>query len=619
MNRNAYHLIGAALLLIALTAFYALTMQTIPNGSSHYYMIDAGETQIILNNWGTLHATGYPLYVITGNIITDIASLFGMDPATSPGFVSLVWTISGLALFGWLILHLTARAELALGAVVLLGLSRTVWLHSGVAEVYAFNLVILAGLLLLAFWRGPIPGRVYWLALLGGIAIGHHRLMVVMIPALVYAAWPVLTANRERLPRVIGTSLLIGLAGLLPYLYLPLRAWAGADWVYGEPGTLSGFIDQFMGEEGQRFVRPPESIAEYLENAGIINATLFNDVTLPGLLVGFAGLIVALRVARYRRPALSMLIAGAAAYIFHSALWWTDPMPALTLPTIIAVVMGWAFLADVILRWWDTKQHPHRLVSIVPGLMIALLVVGLAGGLFSQNRGFVHELTTDPTGLDTIAELQAAPDESVVMLAWGPRYFAAAFAQLFYDDLTHITLVDHQADFAALINDTTLITPEYTFFTQSPAWWTEQIGGDVHLYAAAPGFVQIVAAPRIAGAVPDDVTMTPDAVTVICGDDSLALDVTWQNGAAPHDEDLSVFVHALDAGGAITGQGDMSAPVYGWRPLTTWQPGERIRDIYPINDIEPGAVVGLNYGFYRMTEAGEFENVHAFEINADCA
>ena len=67
MKRN--FLTGLVIALGILAAVYLSTLQTIPNGSSHYFMIDVGETQIVLNEWGTLHATGYPLYVITGNLL----------------------------------------------------------------------------------------------------------------------------------------------------------------------------------------------------------------------------------------------------------------------------------------------------------------------------------------------------------------------------------------------------------------------------------------------------------------------------------------------------------------------------------------------------------------------
>jgi hypothetical protein len=56
-SRN-HTIAGFAVVLLILLPFYLITLQTIPNGAEHYYMIDVGEMQIVLNKWGTLHATG---------------------------------------------------------------------------------------------------------------------------------------------------------------------------------------------------------------------------------------------------------------------------------------------------------------------------------------------------------------------------------------------------------------------------------------------------------------------------------------------------------------------------------------------------------------------------------
>src|SRR3954453_23745793 len=87
-------LIVLAILLVA----YLSTLQTIPNGSEHYYMIDVGETQNVLNQWGTLHATGYPLYVIVGNVLVAGLRVLGVNAATAPGITSLIYGMIALTL-----------------------------------------------------------------------------------------------------------------------------------------------------------------------------------------------------------------------------------------------------------------------------------------------------------------------------------------------------------------------------------------------------------------------------------------------------------------------------------------------------------------------------------------
>ena len=204
-------LIGLVTLTILLV-MYLVTLQTIPNGSEHYYMIDVGETQNVLNQWGTLHATGYPLYVMVGNGLVAGLRVLGVNAATAPGVTSLIYGMIALGLLYVLAAHVIEPSPLAPlpqgegnvtttffqkhqhellagGMVVLFGLTRTVWVHHSIAEVYSFGLMIVAGLLLLALWPKPIRGRVYWLALLGGIGAFHHRAIGMAAPALVYAVW----------------------------------------------------------------------------------------------------------------------------------------------------------------------------------------------------------------------------------------------------------------------------------------------------------------------------------------------------------------------------------------------------------------------------------------------
>ena len=165
----------AALLVLALLVVYLPTVQTIPNGSDHYYMIDVGETQVVLNVWGTLHYTGYPLYVLTGSALVALFRLFGANPAAAASLVSLVWGVLGLLLVTVLAAHLTKRPLLAALTALVYGLTRTVWIHAGIAEIYSFGFVLLMLLLTLALWHHPLRGRIVGLALLGGLGLWSPR------------------------------------------------------------------------------------------------------------------------------------------------------------------------------------------------------------------------------------------------------------------------------------------------------------------------------------------------------------------------------------------------------------------------------------------------------------
>lgn len=615
------------IVLTILFVFYLPTLQTIPNGADHYYMRDVGETQVVLNTWGTLHATGYPLYVITGNILVTVMRTLGTAPAAAPALVSLLWSVVALALVYALALHLLfpplsegegpgVRVILpAMLVTLLFGLTRTVWIHAVIAEIYSFGLAILALLFVLALWR--IPNRIYLLALVGGLGVFHHRALILAAPALIYAVWLELTADRRRLLHVVPASLLLGLVGFLPYLYLPLRAHTGASWVYGEPDTWAGFWNEFFGREAEQYIGLPDSWDRLVANANTVNAVLVTDLTAPGIALGVLGLLVALNRAELRRAAMTFLIAGVTTYLFHITLY-TDILSALILPIIVSVAFGWLFLLGILMK--DILVGTQRAVSLhwCSGLLVAVSLP-LSWWFISQNRSLVYEnwrvisdLTTNPTGLETVALVQNVPSGSTLMLPWGVRHHAVGFARDVLGELQHLTLVDHKADFGEIVARGMLVTPEYTFYNHPVSWWEERLGTRVYLRAAAPYLVQIDTQPERVP-VGEDVTALEHALRCEAG--SIILEVAWYAPIRP-DRDLSVFVHLLDADGNLIAQGDQSAPVYGWRPLTTWEVGEVVRDMYVLPRLAGAQTI--RYGLYQRLASGEFQNALEMEMPVEC-
>jgi len=224
---------------------------------------------------------------------------------------------------------------------------------------------------------------------------------------------------------------------------------------------------------------------------------------------------------------------------------------------------------------------------------------------------------SDPAGLEAIATAEGTPPGATLMIPWGVQYFAVKFAQdvdpALAPGLRDVPIVDHRTDFLPLAREGTLVVPAETLWNQPPAWWEARLGQPPVVQAAAPGLVQIGLTPGRVDNPPEG--FGPAAERIVCAAGRVILEVTWYAPETPA-EDLSVFVHALDAGGTIIAQADQSAPVYGWRPLTTWRAGEAVRDIYALA-ADPAAVRQVRYGLYRVTAAG-FENVHTYTVEVSC-
>jgi hypothetical protein len=605
LQQRRRFLLGFVISILVLLPFYAITLQTIPNGSDEPPMIDVGETQVVLNVWGTLHATGYPLYVMSSAALVGVLKAIGGSAAAAPAVTSLLWGMVALASIYTLAAHLTRRVMPASMMVVLLGLTRSVWLHHAIAEIYTFGLLITALLLLLALWKREIRGRIYWLALIGGFGVGHHRAILMIAPALLYAAWP--TLRRSKLPRVISLSIVLGVIGLLPYAYLPLRANADALWVYGEPGTLSGLWDQFIGREASRFIGATSSL---IENFNRVNVALLADLTAPGLLIGSIGLALATRTLRHRRAAITFLIAGGVSYIFH-VLFYSDILAALILQITLSLAFGWLFIMDWLLvravQTTKTRDFQFQIPVWVQGYVLGVVTLfGLL--LIAQNILYIRGMTYDGTGIQTIEAVKQIEPGSTLMIPWGTRHFAAGFARDVLGELPDVTLIDHKVEMLS-----PLITLPETFYSYPVDWWQERFGQPVYLTSTQPGLVRIDTQMERIDHSAAGVSVVEQAVS--CSPERWILQVAWASAEKPA-HDLSVFVHLLDEDGNILAQADQTAPVYGWRPMTSWQAEEIVRDVYALPRNEKATLI--RYGLYRQLDSGSFQNEYEYETAPAC-
>ena len=178
------------------------------------YQGDAGELITVAYTLGIAHPPGYPLY-------TMLAHLFTLIPwgsvAWRVNLFSAVTSAVSLAVLYLIILKLTKSKLAGLGTALILGLSQTFWLYSLVAEVFALNNFFVLLIVYLALQK-----KFHWMAFTLGLSLSNHHTIVLVFPALAYLLWP----DRKKILDVkyLLPAILLGTAGLLPYLYFVLRA-----------------------------------------------------------------------------------------------------------------------------------------------------------------------------------------------------------------------------------------------------------------------------------------------------------------------------------------------------------------------------------------------------------
>lgn len=83
-----------------------------------------------------------------------------------------------------------------------------------------------------------------------------------------------------------ATSLFSLLWGLLTYIYLPIREWLGAEWLFSNPGTWEGFRALVLDTKSDRIVEVPATLAEWRNRVSSIWGLLRDDWPLLFLVAG---------------------------------------------------------------------------------------------------------------------------------------------------------------------------------------------------------------------------------------------------------------------------------------------------------------------------------------------
>lgn len=268
---------------------------------------DSLEFQLVCYQLGIAHPTGYPLYTLLGKLFTFL-------PVGDVAYrVNLLSAVAGAA--AWPAMYalgriLGLRRTGALAAAMALGLSPVFWSQATVAEVYSLHgLFVLALLALLARWgHAPDPwafrARTWGLAFVLGLSLAHHRMTLLLGPAIiVYGGWTLLARRAETQRRrmtvghrrgpgfwgqAVGTALCLALP-LFLYLYIFLRGryitsldesyvntWQGFwNWV-----TARGY-NAFFGENP---LAQPYSATSYLD-------LFLRQFGWPGLILAGLGLL----------------------------------------------------------------------------------------------------------------------------------------------------------------------------------------------------------------------------------------------------------------------------------------------------------------------------------------
>lgn len=379
---------------------------------------DSGELQVVAAQLGVAHPPGFPLYTLAAHLL--VRALPFVSPAYAVNLFSAITSAAAVAVVFLAAVLITRNRFAALIAAVALGTATTYWSQATTANVRSLT-GLLAALILFALFafrydsspagRGR-PDR--WLTLAAffmGLGLAHHISLVFLIGVgLVFIL--ITEPTFIRMPSRWVRPVLAGMIGLLPWLYLPLRATADARGASPGLATWSGFLEHALatGFRGDLFYYiAPADFFQRLRIMGNVMSFQFEAIVLVGIVLG--GVLTL-----WRDRALAWLLGGTlAVFILVAATYRAPQTVEYMLPGYIAAALLLAYGVD----WLPQAAARWGAGGVMGVTAFTALVAVSCGYQFFANQtaaGRFHEGWDARDYAQTV--LESAPPGSSVLAHW---------------------------------------------------------------------------------------------------------------------------------------------------------------------------------------------------------
>lgn len=598
---------------------------------------DPGEFQIVPYVLGIPHQTGYPLYVLLGKLWT----LLPMGSiAYRINFLSTVFAALTSSLTFLTVRTLGAgRIPSAIGGLAF-ALSPLFWFWSTLAGVRSMAVFFFALLIWLALaWRAQLtqgPRSERWLdglALCLGLALTHHRTIVLAMPALaLLMLWtrPPLRVSLRRLPRLA----LLSLSPLLLYLYLWIRGSMDPPLEVFPVVDLGSFMNLILAPSAVQDIVLP-SPGELPRLSYHLLQGIASQFTVMGIVLGAMGVW---RM-RHRLPELAFLsfIFGATAifaivYGGYGLASLQRELIYFLLPTYLVFAIWIGLGADSLWRGL-TQWHPDPSLRYFGG---ALLVTAISWMFFQQAH----------TSYQSIEQARGAPLDLYRQALRGEAARRMAVSSLRQADPGAIVLSDWE-QFTALRYYQLVEGWRPDLYINYPidGWpeWLERARAEGRAFYLTRHLPEVVGQrfltsegplvrlqTRASHAIPED--SLPAAINF--GDEleligysylqegrparaprlrpgSVLSAVLYWRPKRPLAENYSISIRLLDSSDQPIASVDNLHPVLSLYPTSLWEPGEIVSDYYELL-LPPGAAPGpyrLAVVVYQTAGEGRLTNL----------
>ena len=412
-------------------------------------LVDSGELIVVAHGLGVAHPPGFPLWTILAHLasLLPVGNVAGRINFASALFAALASATLTLVVAELMIAasYLTAPKRSkkgvrrtkttgpadaqegkdnnsavsrllvlapAIGAGLLMGLSRTLWSYATIAEVYTLNTLLICVIffLMLRWRRGIIEDRrriglpveggrsagadtahdafLYTAALVFGLALGvHHVSVALILPALAVIVYRTEGLRFFRSKRLIYAALISIGALVAIYAYLPLAAAHAPVINWGTPRSLReiwwhvtgrqyqvffAFTQKIIGEQSLEFFRL------LLRQSGL------TWLPLP-LLFALAGFASVFKRDRTTFWFLLVVVVADLAYGFSYEI--AEDKDAYYLPTFLAIAVAAGFGIRWLIQLTVSKPILVRRAYLIAAIAVLLPVtIEVAGNWPFNNR-----------------------------------------------------------------------------------------------------------------------------------------------------------------------------------------------------------------------------------------
>ncbi len=573
---------------------------------------DGGEFQFAAWNFGFVHPTGYPLFLILGGAFQHLV------PIGNPAFrLNLFNAILAALAVGALYLainELTRQRAASVIAALSFALTRTFWYDAGAVEVYAFNAFFLALLLFIVLrWQTSPNAKIFaTFCFVFGLALAHHRSVILWLAA--FALFFAISIYISRFTFHVSRAhfSLFTFAFLLPlllYLYIPLRAPAspyatlalapGRDLVLYD-NSIDGFVNFVLGRTFQDELRwDAISIARLVA----FPQALLDQFGAMGVALGIVGLIAMLWRKRQAWAQFALMLTAFVTTILFASVYHIGDIAHYYIPAYLV----WTLWIGVAIRAIANRITHYQLLVPILATLLLLLPQLITNFSFADR----HRETKPREQWTRILSAPIPPnailisnDRDEMMPLWYMQYVENTRRDL----LGLFPLITPDRTNIARLTDSVLDANRPVFFIKAMP------GIEIKYKVSESNAPLVRVLGRATDAPPQNATnaILADKVKIIGYDATrqgadLRVVIYWQP-LAKLGYNYTTSVQLFDARGGKIAQGNDHQVGGEFYPTSLWEAGEILRDEYVLL-LPPESVPGTYHLFVGMYRSSDLESL----------